>query len=258
MKKKDLLIIFLVFVGLIGFVMLLKRGDVIGPGKANEIKRTRKVELNLKKLEIIPEEPTSSDAVRARATLAKPTRARYTYTYRWFVDGKEIHGQEKSVLSKDFFRKNSKIYCRAKAVLGTYESKERKSDTKKILNSAPIIRRSPVENFEVPGLFTYKVTAHDPDGDNIKYQLVAPLGKGVELDPLTGELTWDIPAIPEPPKLESQGFEEGEGAVEEQDSSYNLADYTRQLIVIEVIDSDGATARISIRLDLAQGREITL
>jgi hypothetical protein len=101
----------------------------------------------------------------------------------------------------------------------------------------------------------------------LTYRLVSPLDLGIQLNPETGEIVWDIPDIPkpkpEPIDITSAWKGEGEGEILNQEKTAprdnREAGKHKQLppfvkIVFEVRDSDGAAVVSSIKLDLSPGR----
>jgi hypothetical protein len=58
-----------------------------------------------------------------------------------------------------------------------------------LVNRPPIITSEPVKTTPAKIMYQYKITATDPDGDNLSYKLIkAP--PGAKIDATTGELTW--------------------------------------------------------------------
>jgi hypothetical protein len=261
-RKKNLYILIFSLCVLLIFIFILKKQD--GGGKEGEkgpeITKDKVIALKIADLLLEPENPTAVSIIRVIPVLEEKPRGKYGFKYRWFVNEEEIVDANKSLLPQGYRIKNNRVYCRVKAVKDGIESKEKKSKTIVIANSPPEVIHRPVQNFSVPGDFYHQIDAHDPDGDAIEFNLVAPLGMGVELDKLTGEIRWSIPAIPEdeekPVERIPQVEGEGNPVIEESVREPEKPDRTRILIVVEVRDSDGAITRTGINLDLKKGKEI--
>jgi len=239
----------------------LKKQDEVEKAGEKKVKITtgeKVIPLKIADLLFEPESPISTDIVRVIPVLKKKPRGKYAFKYRWFVNGEEIHGANKSVLPQEYRVKNTRVYCRVKAVKGNVESKEKKSKTIEIANSPPVVNHHPVENFSVPGDFFHKINAFDPDGDKLEFNLLAPLGMGIELDSVTGEIRWSIPPIIEEEPEESIPQVEGEEnqVIENTPREPEKPDRTRIMIVVEVRDSDGAVIKTGINLNLKKGSEI--
>jgi len=261
-RKKNLYILIFFLCVLLIFVFILKKqdgGEKEGEKKV-EITKEKVIPLKITDLLLEPEKPTSACIIRVIPVLKEKPRGKYSFEYRWFVNGEEILDANKSLLPQEYRVKNNRVYCRVKAVKGNVESKEKKSKTIVIANSPPVIKHHPIEKFSVPGDFYHKIDAYDPDGDAIEFNLVAPLGMGVELDNLTGEIRWSIPPIPRDEEQPVERIPQVEGeenqVIEETAREPEKPDRTRIMIVVEVKDADGAVTRMGINLDLEKGREI--
>lgn len=122
------------------------------------------------------------------------------FDYRWFVNDQEIKDIKGKELPADNFKAGDWIHCRVKAVKDNLESGTVKSKYIKVLGSAPILKLAPVESFSVPGSFFYRIEAYDPAvGENVeteenrmRYELLAPLDVGIELNAQTGEISWEL------------------------------------------------------------------
>ncbi|NIM14624.1 MAG: hypothetical protein GTO45_21625, partial [Candidatus Aminicenantes bacterium] len=174
------------------------------------------------------------------------------------------------LLARQSYKKGDKVYCRVMASRGIHEAKPINSKRVTIQNAKPVLKLSPVAPFKIPGRFHYTINAADPDGDPLTYQLVAPLGLGITIDPETGEMTWDIYEIPkdEPTASDTQtgGREDEETSDRESvkrkpkqpdTAGPRLSPIVR--IIFEVKDSDGAAVQGYIDLNLSKegkGKEI--
>ncbi|MCK5056140.1 MAG: hypothetical protein KAT34_05760 [Candidatus Aminicenantes bacterium] len=261
-RKKNFYILIFFLCVLLTIVLVLKKRD--GGEKEEkqkvEITKEKVIPLKITDLIIEPDKPTAAGIIRVIPVLKKKPRGKFIYKYRWFVNGEEILTATKSLLPEKYRVKNNRVYCRVKAVKDNVESKEKKSKTIVIANSPPVVRHRPVQNFSVPGDFYHQIDAYDPDGDALEFNLVAPLGMGVELDSGTGEIRWSIPPLPREEEKPAERVTRIEGeenqVIEETERAPEKTDRTRIVIFIEVRDTDGAITITGINLDLRKGREI--
>ncbi len=130
------------------------------------------------------------------------------FNFRWFVNDNEIEGENDSSLSSEYFNEDDWVYCRVRIIGEGEEFSEYSSRIVKIMGPLPIVNLDTIENFTPPGIFRYKINAHMPEtaglepeyGDedeidpekSIKFELISPLDKDIELNTLTGEITWNI------------------------------------------------------------------
>ncbi len=123
--------------------------------------------------------------------------------YQWFVNDKEVAGAEDPVLSSVNFQCNDWVVCFVKAFKDGRSLQVVKSKYIKILSLPPRLAPGPVTVPDVPGVFSYKIMASDPNQARInkdgfpeerklEYELVAPRGEGIILNPATGEISWEI------------------------------------------------------------------
>jgi hypothetical protein len=125
----------------------------------------------------------------------------FTFSYRWVVNEEEVPEIDSHILPKRYFKKDDWVYC---IVTGTEEGGETrtiKSKFVRISGMTPMLDLAPVGNFSAPGKFRYKIRASLPtteeffqtqESSRLKYQLISPLDVGINLDPDTGLITWDI------------------------------------------------------------------
>ncbi len=187
-------------------------------------------------LTIEPSEAYSVDSLRAVPVLKRPVKT-VSVQYKWYVDGDLVPGEETNLLPYTYFKRGDKVYCRAIATQEKYQSEEMESPTIEIKNSNPVIDLISAGSFAVPGHFQYQITASDPDGDTLNYQLVSPLNLGIIVNERTGVLEWDIPA----PR--------------HSESANSFSSSTNVDIVFQVRDSGGATTSASLSLNLSKGKE---
>jgi hypothetical protein len=134
------------------------------------------------------------DEVRANRDIAANPRAQdpdgdpLEYRYRWRVDGDEADA-DGPVLSADHYRRGDQIELTVVAHDGEESSEPLTSAPFTVANSPPRVTSTPGA-FDEDGTFRYAVRADDPDGDrNLRYTLVTG-PDGMDLDIVSGELTW--------------------------------------------------------------------
>jgi len=130
------------------------------------------------------------------------------FIFSWFVNDKEIPGEKETLLSREYFRENDWVYCRVKIDDPKVSFPEFLSKRIRIKGPLPELNLEPPEEFKPPGIFRYKINAKMPDVENfepnyddedeidpeksVKFELISPVDKGIIINPLTGEITWNI------------------------------------------------------------------
>jgi hypothetical protein len=150
--------------------------------------------LRIKSVSLFPENPTALDDVTAVPVLADSEMEKVGFQFQWYVNGQENQAEDGETLAHTYFRKGAWLYCLVKAVYGNEESASLKSDVIRVHNSLPVFNLAPVGGFSVPGDFQYQAAASDVDGDELTFEVLAPLEQGIAIDPQSGILTWKIDA----------------------------------------------------------------
>jgi hypothetical protein len=109
---------------------------------------------------------------------------------RWFVNGREIEGQNGPSLSGDFFMRGDMISVEVTAVQGEYRGGAVKSGEVEVANAPPeIVSQPPAQVVE--GSFEYRLEAVDADGDDLTFSL-AEAPESMQFDAETGRLLWHV------------------------------------------------------------------
>jgi hypothetical protein len=128
----------------------------------------------------------------AQVDVVPPVPEGVTFEYHWYVANQEVANAADATLKSGNFRKHQWILCEARALAGEKVSGWLKSDWVRAADSPPRIEPVAVDNFSVPGRFTYQISASDIDKDELTYELLSPLDMGIELDRKSGLLTWKL------------------------------------------------------------------
>ncbi|MEN8223502.1 MAG: hypothetical protein ABFR36_09635 [Acidobacteriota bacterium] len=138
------------------------------------------------------------------------------FNYKWFVNDTEIKGESTNRLHREFFKQDDWVYCIVKIEKTGEDFREHKSKLVRIKGSIPIVELSKIGSFDIPGVFTYKINARIPEhkeddteesieddfmatseeedesSAKLKFELISPLDRGIDLNTETGEITWII------------------------------------------------------------------
>lgn len=140
-------------------------------------------------------EPKSKQDLIISAKLNKENNVAI-FEYHWYVNDEEMTDTTGNILPKEKFKSGDWIHCRVTAITGNLESSMVKSKYVRIQGAPPILELGPLEAFNIPGQFQYKIIARDPDLEDYKetntlsYELISPKGEGIILDEKTGEINW--------------------------------------------------------------------
>lgn len=219
---------------------------------------------DIDRVRIEPEAPTSNSIIEAVPVLKIERLQNVRFVYRWFVNSREIKEATRAVLPKNQYEKGNRVYCRVTAHRGSLSSAEKKSREAVVRNSPPVFKLKGVGPMDIPGRFTYQISAFDPDGDPLEYNLVSPLDRGIEVDPTSGLLEWYIERPDAPRRVRETREVVGEDGVAREQEMWvwlddpNAPKYQRIAeITFEARDRDGGRTAATITLDLGGGKEVT-
>jgi len=148
-------------------------------------------EFKIKELRFSPAAPFSSNRLTVEPVLAAPVEE-VEYQVRWFINDKEIELSTGLALEPSLYKKKDWIYCLVQADSGQRLSPWVRSGMIQILNAPPVIVQTSVPPFSIPGTFTHRLLAEDPDKDPLTFALVSPQDAGIQLHKDTGELSWNL------------------------------------------------------------------
>ena len=121
--------------------------------------------------------------------------ARYSFTYRWFLNGEEAVFATSAAFPGELLRRGDELAIEVTPIdvdgtpLPPFVSLPLKA-----VNSSPMITSEPPSRFSPHG-FRYQVAAADPDGDSLSYRLQgAP--EGMTINGSSGELLWAYDSLP--------------------------------------------------------------
>jgi hypothetical protein len=111
-----------------------------------------------------------------------------SFEHTWYVNGNPVDEPGLELTDRHFDRGDS-IEFEVRAVDGDDESEPWRSPPVEVVNSPPVIASSPT-GLREDGTFRYRIVPNDPDGDRVfRYRLVEG-PKGMQLDWLSGVVTW--------------------------------------------------------------------
>lgn len=254
-KTAMFIVVPLILIVIVVAFFILKSGDDKGK-KEGQGEKT--VELALAEVKIDPSQPISTDIIRAIPVLTDPAIARVTFKFEWYVNGEGIADYDSNLLDKKYYKKGDVFYCQVSAASGEQKTDLVKSNDVRIGNAPPEVAYVPVENFSIPGRFSYRVKATDPDGDALTYRLIAPTNWAIMVDKDSGEVTWDIPDIPvgeeqdiDPPTQQDEA--QGDSEIVNSSEPPKQEPLPQSLdIIIEIRDQEGAVTVHAIKLNLSK------
>ena len=107
-------------------------------------------------------------------------------SFRWVINGREVPEVDGPVLEGDRFRKGDRIEVSIEPHDGEAAGPVFRGGALVVPNAPPAITGAPPAVFSEAG-YLYRVSAEDPDGDELHYFLEGPEGMGFEAG---GNLVW--------------------------------------------------------------------
>ncbi|WP_305043442.1 Ig domain-containing protein [Geoalkalibacter sp.] len=116
-----------------------------------------------------------------------------SFSYRWWLNGEELHGQTSERLAGDLFSKGDRIAVQVTAADAFAEGKPFTGREFVIPGAPPKFVTEPPLNFQSL-MYQYQAQAEDADGDEIRYAL-AEAPEGMSLDDASGRITWKLGGV---------------------------------------------------------------
>ncbi len=142
-------------------------------------------------LDVYPQYPIIGDTIKIEAVTLDKENDPVTISYHWKKNDLPLPVETATLKITEEFKRGDKISVRLIPHDGkTYGSPITLNVV--IANAPPVIEQSE-DMFNIEGSFySYKIKAHDPDGDKLTYTLKsAP--SGMTINPATGQIQWSIP-----------------------------------------------------------------
>jgi hypothetical protein len=131
-----------------------------------------------------------TDRLKANVRSSDPDGDAIYYTYQWEKNGAVLNEEKGEFLERGQFKKGDLITVTVIPDDRESLGKARRSNPLIISNSPPIITSSPPTKTD-GNIYTYQVTANDPDNDPVIFTLkTAP--KGMEINKETSSIRWEI------------------------------------------------------------------
>ena len=137
-----------------------------------------------------PKAPTTGSEVKVVAACGDIDGDSVAMKYKWFVDDKEVPGEEGMKFTLTGVKKGSWVHVQVSTSDGTVEGPWKYSPRYQIVNSLPVVKSTLPAEVPPDRKFSYEIRAEDPDGDVLTYTLVKS-PEGMVLSGTT--LTWDVP-----------------------------------------------------------------
>lgn len=142
-------------------------------------------------LDVYPQYPVIGDTIKIEAVTFDKEDDPVTISYQWSKNETLLPVETSTLKVTEEFKRGDKISVRLIPHDGkTYGTPLTLNIV--IANASPVIQPSE-DMLNIEGSFySYRVKAHDPDGDKLVYTLKsAP--SGMTINPVTGQIEWSIP-----------------------------------------------------------------
>lgn len=144
-------------------------------------------------LDLRPRQPTGADSLIAVARGEDPEDDDVHLVYRWFRNDELIEGQREPALDASLIGRGDQMRVEVKALDEESEGDWVSSRPVMVQNAAPQITSEPNYALSASRRYEYAIAAEDPDGDApLRYELVQG-PPGMEVDLVTGLVSWDVP-----------------------------------------------------------------
>lgn len=116
-----------------------------------------------------------------------------SFSYRWWLNGEELHGQASERLAGDLFSKGDRIAVQVTPADAFAEGKPFTGREFVIPGAPPKFVSEPPLNFQSL-VYQYHAQAEDADGDEVRYAL-SEAPEGMSLDEASGRINWKLSGV---------------------------------------------------------------
>ena len=146
----------------------------------------------VRSVEVSADPASGGTELAATAEVWDPDGGLTTLAWRWYRNGHPMEQATASTLSATAFASGDRIEAEALASDGESVSEPRRSEAFTLENRAPRFAAEPPAMSSEGGVLTVRVSASDPDGDPLRYELgQAPSGMTIDDH---GAIRWPLPA----------------------------------------------------------------
>ena len=141
----------------------------VAPAAANAIGEKKNTPPSISRILVSPQDPKLKDALKCEVSASDVDQKELQIQYEWFINEKVVPGEIQSTLAAGHHIRGDSIRCEAVAYDGFSQSNTGKSNSVKVINTAPEII-SLKEVPEKPGKNTgleFQVESKDEDGDRL-------------------------------------------------------------------------------------------
>lgn len=134
---------------------------------------------------------TPSDVIYARVNAVDADKDRIRYTYKWFINDREVNGQTREMFPVEMCKNGDEVYARVVATDGEDESQPCKAEPLRMGSNAPKITSQPPQKIGEDRTYVYQVTVDTPEPEGLVYQLInKPEGMSISK---SGLVEWRLP-----------------------------------------------------------------
>ena len=183
-----------------GFV----RGDQIyavvrvSDGELSITERTPMIEIvnqppRVTRIQLAPENPNAGTDLTAVADAIDNDGDEFELSYEWFVNDDPV-GASGATLAAKHFKRGDVVMVEVSATDPYGDAEPTRSVPLTIPNGPPEITSNPSEATVGAGRYRYVIKAEDPDGDRPLRYTLAEGPDGMDVDLLSGVISWKVPA----------------------------------------------------------------
>ena len=140
------------------------------------------------RLRLVPNTPAVGEAVRAEVEATDADGNSIQYKYQWYVNDQPIEGDQGELLDGKRFHSGDTIHVIITPFDGFSDGPARTAQPVLVVNRPPKISSMPPTEMK-GGQYVYQISANEPDGDTLRFQLVQG-PSGMTLDSASGLLVW--------------------------------------------------------------------
>lgn len=152
----------------------------------------------IKSVKLTPQKDESGTSIKIEAETAAPDEEKdERITYVFWCNNRKFAERGENVIPSSIYKRGDLVAAEVLFYRGDQLLAKKRSEPLLVENTAPVIQKVELPDISGPGIYSFKITADDEDGDQLTYTLSSPdkektLPQGFTIDNANGIITFKL------------------------------------------------------------------